>query len=79
MTRILSGLSLLLFYFSAYAQTAAENVPVEATASPTVVIVFVVLFVGFCVGFMWMMYAAEKKKKAKQLKEEPQHASGKAA
>jgi len=79
MTRILSGLSLFLLYFSAYAQTAAENVPVEATASSTVVIIFVVIFVGFCVGFMWMMYAAEKKKKAKQLKEKHQPTSGKAA
>jgi hypothetical protein len=63
MTRILSGLSLFLFYCCAYAETAAANVPNDATASPTVVIIFVVLFVGCCVGFMWMVYAADKKKK----------------
>jgi len=79
MTRFLSGLSLLLFYCSAYAQTATENVPVDATASPTVVIIFVVLFVGFCVGFVWMVYSADKKKKAKKEKEERHQASGKTA
>lgn len=62
MTRILSGLSLLLFYCFAYAETAPENVPNEATASPTVVIIFVVLFVGCCIGFVWMVYSASKKK-----------------
>ena len=62
MTRLLSGLSLLLLYCSAYAETATENVPNEATASPTVVIIFVVLFVGCCVGFVWMVYSASKKK-----------------
>ena len=61
MTRILSGLSLLLFYCSAYAEIAAANEP--EPASPTVVIGFVVLFVVCCVGFIWMIYSAERKKK----------------
>ena len=63
MNRFLSGLSLLLFYGSAYAETATE-VPDEPT-NIIGVIIFVVLFVGFCVGFMWMVYSADKKK-AKQ-------------
>jgi heme/copper-type cytochrome/quinol oxidase subunit 2 len=77
MTRLLSGLFLLLSYCSAYAQTAAEKVPVEATASPTVVIIFVVIFVGFCVGFVWMVYSASRKK-AKQEAAKGHNPSGKA-
>ena len=61
MTRFLSGLSLFLFCCSAYAQTGVPNDP--EPASPTVVIIFVVLFVVCCVGFVWMIYSAERKKK----------------
>lgn len=65
MTRFLSGLSLLLFHCSAYAQTAPANVPDEP-GNPIGLIIFGVLFVGFCAGFMWMVYSADKKKKTKQ-------------
>jgi hypothetical protein len=61
MTRFLSGLSLFLFYCFAHAETAAETVPDEPT-NMVGVIIFGVLFVGFCVGFMWMVYSADKKK-----------------
>lgn len=65
MTRFLTGLTLFLFYCSAQAElAAAANAPEnEATASPLGVIIFGVIFVGFCVGFMWMIYANDKKKK----------------
>lgn len=67
MTRFLSGLSLYLFYCSAYALTEAANPPpAEETASTSAVVVFVVLFVACCVGFVWMVYSAERKKKTKQ-------------
>ena len=62
MTRFLSGLSLLLFYYPAYAEIAAANAPEEA-ASPLAVIIFVAIFVAFCVGFMWMVYSNDKKTK----------------
>jgi len=75
MTRFLSGLSLLLFYGSAYAQTAPANDP--EPASPIGLIIFGVLFVGFCVGFVWMVYSADKKKKTKQANAESHDASGK--
>jgi len=78
MTRFLSGLSLLLFYCSAHAQTAAADVPDEPT-NPIGLIIFGVLFVGFCAGFVWMVYSADKKKKAKKEKEERHQASGKTA
>jgi len=75
MTRFLCGLSLLLFYCSAYAQTAAANVP-EEPSNPMGLIIFGVLFVGFCVGFMWMVYSADKKK-TKQGNAQSHDASGK--
>lgn len=77
MTRILTGLSFLLFYCSAYAEIAAEKAPNEATASPTAVIIFVVIFIGICVGFIWMVYSASRKK-AKQGDAESHKPSGKA-
>lgn len=76
MTRFLSGLSLFLFCCSVYAQTAAANAPEEPVASPMGLIIFGVLFVGFCVGFIWMVYSADKKK-TKQGKAESHPASGK--
>ena len=65
MSRLLSGLSLLLFYCSGYATLPVTKVQVqeEATASPIVIIVFGILFVGFCVGFTWMVYTGSKKSK----------------
>ena len=76
MTRILSGLSLFFLYCSARAQPAAANVPEEPT-NTTGVIIFLVLFVGFCVGFIWMVYAADKKKKEKERNATSRDASGK--
>ncbi len=73
MTRFLSGWSLLLFYCSAYAQTAAND---PEPASSTAVIIFVVLFVVCCVGFVWMVYTAEKRKKKQGNTKNPD-ASGK--
>jgi protein-S-isoprenylcysteine O-methyltransferase Ste14 len=55
MTRILSALYLLLFsYGSAFAQAAPE-VP-EPTVSVWWVVVFGILFFGFCIGVGWLMW-----------------------
>ena len=68
MTRFLSGLSLFLFYCSAYAEIAAANVPAEQS-NATGFILFGILFVGLCVGFVWLVIWNDKKQKAKQQQE----------
>ena len=60
MIRILSGLLLFLQFCFAYAVT--EPPPAE-TVSSLGTIVFVVLFFGFCAGFIWMVWKNEKKPK----------------
>lgn len=62
MARILSGLLLFLPLCSAYAVTSTENPPAE-TSSSMGVIIFGILFFGFCVGFIWMIWRQEKKNK----------------
>jgi uncharacterized membrane protein YdjX (TVP38/TMEM64 family) len=44
-----------------YAQSGEQ--PVE-TASPLVVVAFIVLFVGLCVAYVWVTWRNEKKHKA---------------
>jgi len=60
--RIVSWIGLGLSAGSAFAQTSsAAEAPVE-TSGPLSAIVFGILFVGFCVGVVWMMWRSEKKK-----------------
>jgi len=75
MTRFLSGLSLFLLYCSAYAEIAATNVPEDPPPSVVGMIIFGIVFVGSCVGFMWMVYKSDKK--AKQGNAGSHDASGK--
>ena len=49
--RLLSGFLLALLACSAYAQTSAADAPVEQ-ASPVVVVLFLVMFVGACAAFV---------------------------
>ncbi len=60
MGRLLSGLLLILTVCSAYAQ--ATEAPTEH-ASPLTVIVFIVMFVGSCVGYFAYIWWGRKKKK----------------
>lgn len=64
MNRFLFGLSLLLLQFSAYADVAAEAPP--ETSGVTGFVVFSIIFVAICVGFVWMVVRSEKKDKGKQ-------------
>jgi len=61
MKKFLSGAIVFLTIFSAYAQTQAPEPPVESNTVGT--IVFGVLFVGFCLGFMWMVWKNRDKEK----------------
>lgn len=59
--------SLLVFPLSAFAQgQAAAEPPVES--HPLGTIVFIVLFVGFCVVFMWMVWRNKGQEKKEDKK-----------
>lgn len=61
MTKILSAVLLLLQFCSAYAVT--ETPPAPEGVSSLGTIIFVVLFFGFCFGFIWMVWKSDKKQK----------------
>jgi hypothetical protein len=76
MTRILSGIILLLLQFQAYAQSAPEP-PAESNLMGTAI--FGVLFVGLCVGFGWMVWKNDKNQKKKAKESEHHRTAGPAA
>ncbi len=59
MKRFLPGFIAFSLLLPAHAQ--APEPPVESNALGT--IIFLVLFVGFCVGFVWMVWRKDKEKK----------------
>jgi hypothetical protein len=61
MSRILAALPLVLLSLAAYAVEAEP--PVESNMVGT--IIFIVLFVGGCAAFAWMIWKNEKKSKQK--------------
>lgn len=65
MARLASALCLLLACSSAFAQTAPAAEP-AGEASMLAVIIFAVLFVGLCVGFVLLMIRNERKRKASE-------------
>ncbi|MBI2959589.1 MAG: hypothetical protein HYY28_04690 [Betaproteobacteria bacterium] len=62
MARILSGLLLLLSLCYAFAAQAVDNPPAESSGSMGTII-FGILFFGFCIGFVWLVWRNEKKQK----------------
>lgn len=62
MVRILCSFLLALASWSAYAQSSGAEPPVEHASMLTVVI-FVVLFVAGCVGFVWYTWWQGRKEK----------------
>ena len=62
MSRILAALPLVLVSLAAYADVAPEP-PAEENMVGT--IIFLVLFVGGCAAFAWMIWRNEKKPKQK--------------
>ncbi len=61
MSRVLAALPLLVISLAAYAVDAEP--PAESSMIGT--IVFVLLFVGGCAAFAWMIWKNEKKSKQK--------------
>jgi len=61
MSRLLSRLIVPFVTLSALAQTATEA-PTER-ASGAVVVIFVLLFIGMCVGIAWMAIASGRREK----------------
>jgi len=70
MRRILAALFAFFFTFSAFAQAAAAEPPVEK-ASPLTVAIFVVLFVGGCVGYLLYTWWAQGKRAKAAAEETP--------
>ncbi len=71
MAKALFSLFPLLIAASAYAETA--EAPAEK-ASPIVVVVFLVLFVGGCAGyFLWMWWEQKKRRQQEAVTEHADH------
>jgi len=66
MARLLSAFSLLLVYCSAFAEIAPEP-PVQSNTVGF--ILFGILFLAMCVGFIWLVVWNDKKQKAKEGKQ----------
>jgi len=66
MARVFSALSLFLASFAALAEIAPEP---PAQSSTVGFIVFGIIFVAMCVGFVWLVIWNDKKQKAKEGKE----------
>ena len=66
MARLLSAFSLLLVYCSAFAEIAPEP---AAQSNTLGFILFGVLFLAMCVGFIWLVIWNDKKQKTKEGKQ----------
>ncbi len=73
MNRILLALPLALVQLSAYADVAPEP-PAETNYLGT--IIFGILFVGLCIGFVWMVWRNDKIQKRKAKEQEHGRAAG---
>ena len=63
MARILPALLLSGYSLAALAQEKAKDAPVEK-ADPIVIVAFLVLFIGSCVGYVgWLVYTKGKQAK----------------
>ncbi len=62
MARVLSGFFPVFAVSSAYAQTSGAEAPVEKASSLTVVI-FLLLFVGLCVGYFAYVWWSERRRR----------------
>lgn len=65
MIRVLSGFFLALLPFFAHAQDSTANAPAEETNMIGTVI-FIVLFLGFCLGFVWMVWRSDRNEKRRK-------------
>jgi hypothetical protein len=64
MKRFLAGLAALFAFAHVFAADAPAEPPLEP--HPMATIVFVLLFVGFCVGFVWMVWRKKEDRKQDQ-------------
>jgi len=75
MTGFFTAVLFILQIGSAFAQGAAAEEPVQA-ASGYATVIFIVLFIGFCVGIVWMMMRSSKKEKGQEEKKEDESSAG---
>jgi hypothetical protein len=64
MSSLLLSLALSFAFALAQAQTSEGEPPLEENKLG--VVIFAVLFFGFCIGIVWYIWKAEKKKKENQ-------------
>ena len=70
MAKVLSGFFPVLMVCSAYAQTPAADAP-AAEANILTVVIFLLLFVGSCVGFFAYIWWNERKRRQREKGEKP--------
>lgn len=75
MTRFFTAVFSILLIGSAYAQGAAAEEPIQAVSGYATVI-FIVLFIGFCVGIVWMIARGGKKEEGQEEKKEDNSSAG---
>ena len=75
MIRVLSGFFLALLPFFAHAQDSTANAPAEETNIIGTVI-FIVIFLGICLGFVWMVWRADRNEKRRKKETEEQEHRG---
>jgi hypothetical protein len=68
-TKLLAALVLALLHTVTYAQDVAANAPVEES-NLLGTIAFGIIFVGLCIGFIWLVWRNDKKQKKKESKEQ---------
>lgn len=66
MARLVSGFFLLLSFLDAYAQGHEAPAEPPVQVNEFAIAVFMIIFVGVCVGFAWMVWRNHKLEQRKQ-------------
>jgi hypothetical protein len=74
-TKLLAALVLALLHAATYAQDVAANAPAEES-NAIGTILFGIVFVGACIGFVWLVWRNDKKQKERRT-QEAKESSGK--
>lgn len=75
MTRFFAAVISILLTGSVCAQGAAPEEPIQA-ANGYATVIFIVLFIGFCVGIVWMIARGGKKEEGQEENKEDKSSAG---